>query len=148
MAPDPGDRPSTHAVVRDRLRSLRLVLGLVLLIGLSSMIGASATATPPTVHLHIALWFLGQCAAIAALVASLRLLRRRRFGALPSSRLPRTSDGLVYIAAAVGGALALTAFAPRITTGAASGLDWVIVGLGLVLFAAGLRGAALYLLRP
>jgi len=148
LEPDPKARPvATHARVRDRLRSLRLVLGLVLLIGLSALIGASATATPRTVHLHVGLWFFGQCATIAGAVASLRLLRRRRFGALPSTRLPRTSDGLVYIAATVGGALALTAFAPRLI-GTASGLDWIIVGLGLVLLAAGLRGAALYLLRP
>ena len=145
MEPDPKDR---HARVRDRLRSLRLVLGLMLLLGLSSLIGAKETALPQTVQLHIALWSLGQCSVIAGTVALLRLLRRRRFGALPSSRLPRTSDGLVYIAATVGGALALTAFAPRLATGAASGLDGVIVGLGLVLLGSGLRGAALYLLRP
>ena len=145
MEPDPKDR---HARVRDRLRGLRLLLGLVLLLGISSLIGAKATALPQTIQLHIALWFFGQCAVIVGAVALLRLLRRRRFGALPSSRLPRASDGLVYIAATVGGALALTAFAPRLTTGAAAGHDWLIVGLGLVLLASGLRGAALYLLRP
>jgi len=148
LKPDPKDRPvARHAVVRDRLRSLRIVLGLFLLLGLSSMIGASRTASPSQVQLHMGLWFAAQCAAIAASVAALRWLRRRRFDR-PSSTIPRTSDGLVYIAATVGGALALAAFSPRVFLGPGAALDWLIVVIGLVLLVAGLRGAALYLLRP
>ena len=148
MQADPKDRPAPrHAVVRDRLRSLRLVLGLFLLLGLSSMIGASRTATPTQVQLHTGLWFALQCVMIAGSVAALRWLRRRRFEQ-PSSHVPRTSDGLVYVAATVGGLLALAAFTPRVFTGAGAALDWLIVVIGLVLLIAGLRGAALYLLRP
>lgn len=148
MKPDPKDSPvARHAVVRDRLRSLRIVLGLVLLLGLSSMLGASRTATPSQVQLHIGVWFGVQCLVIAGSVAALRWLRRRRFDR-PSSYMPRTSDGLVYIAATVGGALALAAFSQRVLMGAGAALDWLIVVIGLVLLIAGLRGAALYLLRP
>ncbi|HEY0136001.1 MAG TPA: hypothetical protein VGB85_18070, partial [Nannocystis sp.] len=135
MQPDPKTRlpdRARHEVVRDRLRSLRLILGLILLLGLASMIGASKTATPAVVRTHIALWFLAQCSIIVGAVYLLRLVRRLRFGALPSSCLHRTSDGLVYIAAAVGGALALLAFAPRALAGAATGVDWLVVVIGLV----------------
>ena len=149
MEPDPKTRsPARHDVVRDRLRSLRLILGLSLLLGLASMIGASTTATPAVIRTHIALWFLAQVSVIVGAVYLLRLIRRLRFGELPSSRVRRTSDGLVYIAAAVGGALALLAFAPRVLAGAATAIDWLVVAIGLVLFVAGMRAAVLHVLRP
>ena len=133
--------------MRDRLRSLRLILGLSLLLGLAAMIGASKTATPAVIRTHIALWFLAQCSLVVGAVYLLRLLRRLRFGALPSSRLRRTSDGLVHVAATAGGALALLAFAPRVVSGAATGLDWLVVVTGLVLFIVGVRAAVLHVAR-
>ena len=152
MQPDPKDRPSTavrprHEVVRDRLRSLRLLLGLVLLLGLAAMIGASKTASPAVIRTHIALWFVAQAGVIVGGVYLLRLVRRLRFGALPSTRLRRTSDGLVHVAATVGGTLALVAFAPRVLAGVATGIERVVVVIGLVLFIAGMRAAVLYIAR-
>jgi len=54
----------------------------------------------------------------------------------------------MLVGAGVGGLLGLLGFVPGILAGAASGVDWAIAGLGLLLLAASLREAALYVLRP
>ena len=75
-------------------------------------------------------------------------LRRRRFGARPSSRLRRPSDAILYVAATVGGFLALLGFAPRLLAGGAEGIDACIAAIGGVLLIVGLRAALLHVLRP
>jgi hypothetical protein len=163
---DPGDPPRPSPVrehrpsddprraverihaLQDRLRSLRLLLGLLVLLGLASLVGAARSAPLDGLYLHIALWFAAQLAALAVIVFGLRWLRRRRFGALPSTRLRRTSDALLYLAAAVGGALALLGFVPVIVADAAAGVDWAIAAMGLLLLLAGLRAGVLHVVRP
>lgn len=133
--------------VREVLRITRVVLGLVLLLGISSLAAASRTAAADGLNRGIALWYVGQVAAIGVVVLGLRGLRRLRFGAAPSSSVRATSDGLLAIAACVGGAIALAGFAPGIAAGTARGVDVAIVAIGAVLALAGLRVAALYVLR-
>jgi 4-amino-4-deoxy-L-arabinose transferase-like glycosyltransferase len=133
--------------VREVLRVTRIGLGLVVILGISALLAATATAPLDRLYVGIAAWFFGQVAAIAAVLAGLRAIRRRRFGAAPSSRLRRPSDVMLYVAAAAGGALALAGFAPPIAAGAATGVDVAIAAIGLALALAGLRAAGLYVLR-
>ena len=145
---DPRDDLDRIAAWKQRLYAIRLLLAVVLLLAIASLIGATVTASLDALYLHIGLWFLGQLAAIALTLLGLRALRRRRFGALPSSRARLAGDVLLYIGACVGGLLALLGFVPGILAGTATGVDWAIAGLGLLLLGAGLRAAILYVLRP
>lgn len=142
---DPHEQLQKVQRVRELLRSTRVVLGLIVLLGLSSLAMASGG---PLAGLYgrIFLWFFGQVAAIAAAVALLRALRRRRFGSTSSTRMRAPSDALLAIAAMVGGVIALVGFVPVV--GAGRGIDVAIVAIGTLLAAGGLRAAGLYLLRP
>ena len=151
-----AQHPGSHAALRERLRQLRLSLALLVLLGLAALVGAThsaprSTGSSAALIGHIALWLAAQLALIAALVLGLRWLRRRRFGALPSTRLRRPSDVLLHVGAGLGGALALLGFLPAITAGSAAGsttgLDWVIASTGLVLLAVAVRAAALHVTR-
>lgn len=133
--------------VREALRCTRVGLGLVVLLGLSALVGAGRTAPLDRLYLGIAAWFFGQVAILAALVFGLHAVRRRRFGGRPSTRIRQPSDALLYVAATAGGGLALAGFAPAIAAGAGSGVDLAIAGLGLLLLLGGLRAAALHVLR-
>lgn len=148
-APRDG-RPDLERIarVREHLRALRMLLGLTVLLLIAALVGATATAPLRSLYLHMGLWLLGQVAAILGVVAALRWLRRRRFGARPCARIARPSDAILYIGACLGGALALLGFLPEILGGAATGVAWAIAGLGLALLVAGLRAAILYVLRP
>lgn len=146
--PSPPASPGRIAALNDGLHTLRLLIGLAVLLFISSLLGTITTAAPDTLYLHMVLWFCGQIAGIAVAIATLRWLRRRRFGALPCARVARPRDAILYIAASLGGALALLGFVPVIFAGAASGVDLAIAGLGLLLLCAGLRAAFLYVLRP
>ena len=154
MQADPKDRRDPHddldriAAWKQRLYAIRLLLAVAMLLAIAALIGATVTASVNTLYLHIALWFFGQVAAITLTLLGLRALRRRRFGASPSSRTRRAGDVLLYVGSFVGGLLALLAFAPAILAGVATGIDWAIAGLGLLLLAASLRSAILYVLRP
>lgn len=154
MPADPKDRRDPRedlgriATLKQRLYTLRIGLAVLLLLAIASLIGATVTASLRSLYLHIGLWFLGQLAAIALTLLGLRALRRRRFGALPSSRARIAGDVLLYVGACEGGLLALLAFVPGILAGVAAGVDWAIAGLGLLLLGAGLRAAILYVLRP
>lgn len=132
--------------VREVLRGTRMVLGLIVVLGLSSL-GLATNTAQGRLYAGIAGWFFGQLAILALAAAGLRLLRRRRFGARPSTRVPRTSDALLHVASVAGGLLALllcgyTAMGGRV--------DAITIGagvLGLALLISGLRMAALYVLR-
>lgn len=133
--------------VREVLRGTRMVLGLIVVLGLSSLGIATNTATPDRLYAAIAGWFFGQVVLLALAAAGLRALRRRRFGARPSTRVPRTSDALLHVASVAGGLLALLLCGH---TAAGGGVDAVTIGagvLGLALLISGLRMAALYVLR-
>jgi uncharacterized membrane protein len=145
---DPRAQLARIAGWRQHLHALRLLLAVALLLAIASLIGATTTAGLRSLYLHLALWFLAQIAVIAATLLGLRALRRRRFGAAPSGVVRRPGDVLLHIGACVGGLLALLAFVPGILSGPADGVQWAIAGLGLVLLAAGLRAAILYVLRP
>jgi type IV secretory pathway VirB2 component (pilin) len=147
-APQPG----SHAALRERLRQLRLSLALLVLLGLAALLAASRSApreagSSTALLGHVAGWLAAQLAVIAAILLGLRWLRRRRFGALPSTRLRRPSDVLLHVGAGLGGALALLGFLPALAAGRAAGLDWAIASTGLVLLAVGLRAAALHVTR-
>lgn len=154
MQADPKDRRDPHddldriAAWKQRLYAIRLLLAVVMLLAIAALIGATVTASVNTLYLHIALWFFGQVAAITLTLLGLRALRRRRFGATPSSRARLAGDVLLYVGACAGGLLALLGFVPRILDATASGIDWAIAGLGLLLLGAGLRAAILYVVRP
>jgi len=150
LAPPRDGRPDLERIarVREHLRALRMLLGLTVLLLIGALVGATATAPLRSLYLHMGLWLAGQCAAIVGVVAALRWLRRRRFGARPCARVARPSDAILYIGACLGGALALLGFLPEILGGAATGVAWAIAGLGLALLVAGLRAALLYVLRP
>lgn len=147
MRADPHDQLARIAAWKRRLHATRLLLALLVLLALSSLIGATVTASLRALYLHIALWFFGQLVAILGVLLGLRALRRRRHGAAPSPLVRHLGDVLLYIGA-LGGLLALLGFVPRLLGPAAEAVDWVIAGLGLVLLAAGLRAAILYVLRP
>jgi uncharacterized membrane protein len=154
MQADPRDRRDPRhdlariAAWKQRLYTIRIALAVLVLLAIASLIGATVTASLRSLYLHLGLWFFGQLAAIALTLLGLRALRRRRFGASPSSRTRRAGDVLLYVGSFVGGLLALLAFAPAILAGVATGIDWAIAGLGLLLLAASLRSAILYVLRP
>jgi len=145
---DPRDDLARIAAWKQRMYAIRLLLAVVLLLAMASWIGATVTAGLRSLYLHIGLWFFGQIAAIALTLLGLRALRRRRHGAAPSSRVRLAGDVLLDIGAFVGGLLALLGFVPRILASTATGVDWAIAGLGLVLLGAGLRAAILYVVRP
>jgi uncharacterized membrane protein len=145
---DPRDDLARIAAWKSRLYAIRLLLAVLMLLAIAALIGATVTADLDSLYLHIALWFLGQLAVIALTLFGLRALRRRRFGNAPASHARLAGDVLLYIGACVGGLLALLAFVPRILGGTASGVDWAITGLGLLLLGAGLRAAILYVIRP
>lgn len=145
---DPRDQLATIAAWKQRMHATRLLLAVLVLLALTSLGGATMTASLRSLYLHMALWFLGQLAAIVAALLGLRALRRRRHGEAPSRLVRHLSDVLLYIGASVGGLLALLGFVPRILATTADGVDWAIAGLGLVLLGAGLRAAILYVLRP
>jgi len=145
---DPRDDLDRIAAWQRRLYAIRLLLAVVMLLAIAALIGATMTASLGSLYLHIAMWSFGQIAAIALTLLGLRALRRRRFGATPSSRARLAGDVLLSIGACVGGLLALLGFVPRILGATASGIDWAIAGLGLLLLGAGLRAAILYVVRP
>lgn len=153
MPADPKDRSDPHralarlGALSDGLRSARLLLGLLVVIALASIVGAARTAAVDSLYLHIGGWFVGQCLVIVGACLGLAALRRRRFGARPSTRLRRPSDALLYVAATMGGTLALLGFVPAILAGTAAGTDLAIAALGAVLLIAGLRAAILHVLR-
>jgi hypothetical protein len=154
MPADPKDssdpRRTLRAIftLRDGLRAFRLLLGLVVLLFISSLVGAGLTADLRSLYLHMALWCIGQCTVVALCVLALRRLRTHRFGALPSPRIRDTGDVLLHVDAVLGGLLALLGFLPRILAARPEPLDWIIVALGVALLIAGLRGALLHVLRP
>ncbi|MBA3545946.1 MAG: hypothetical protein H0T76_05660 [Nannocystis sp.] len=145
---DPRDQLAAIERWKRRLYATRLLLAVLLLLAIASLVGATTTAGPRSLYPHLALWFFGQIAVIAATLLGLRALRRRRFGLVTGSRARPAGDVLLYIGSCVGGLLALLGFAPRILAGTAQGVDWAIAGLGLLLLGAGLRAAILYVLRP
>lgn len=150
--PAPPLDPARHALLRERIRGLRLLLGLLVLLGLAALLGASRSAARGTgssaeLTLHLALWLAAQLAAIALIVLSLRWLRRRRLGPLPSTRLRRPGDVLLHLDAGLGGAVALLGFGPAIAAGRATPLDWAIAVTGVLLLALGLRAALLHVTR-
>lgn len=154
MPPDPKDRREDPRrslrrifAAREGMRALRMLLGLLVLIVLASLVGASLTADAGSLYLHLFLWCAGQVAAIVLAVLALRRLRARRF-AEPSTRMRDPADVLLHIDAVLGGLVALLGFGPRIAADPTPNLDWAIVGLGLLLLATGLRGAVLYVRRP
>ncbi len=130
--------------VRDGLRALRMLLGLLVLLFIASLVGASSTADPSSLYLHMTLWALAQLVLIALSLFVLRALRARRFGAVPSTRIRDAADVLLHIDATLGGLVALLGFGPQLALGGAPGIDWLIAGIGLVLLLAGLRGAVMY----
>lgn len=154
MQADPRDRRDPRrdldriAAWKQRLYTIRIALAVLVLLAIASLIGATVTASLRSLYLHIGLWFFGQLAAIALTLIALRALRRRRFGLSPSSRTRRDGDVLLYVGSFVGGLLALLGFVPTILAGLATGIDWAIASLGLLLLAASLRSAILYVLRP
>ena len=154
MPADPKDRSDPRRALRaifslrDGLRALRLLLGLVVLLFISSLVGAGLTADFRSLYLHMALWCAGQLALVTVGLLALRHLRARRFGDLPSRRIRTPGDVLLHVDAVLGGALALLGFLPAIVADTTPRVDWLIVGLGLVLLAAGLRGAVLHVSRP
>lgn len=154
MPADPKDRSDPQRALRaifslrDGLRALRLLLGLVVLLFISSLVGAGLTGDFRSLYLHMALWCGGQLAVVLVGLLALRHLRARRFGATPSPRIRNAGDVLLHVDAVLGGALALLGFLPRALAERTPGVDWLILGLGLVLLAAGLRGAVLHVLRP
>lgn len=129
------------AHVREVLRCMRLILGLIVVLGISALYAATRTVSPTHVYAGIAAWFFGQAAILALVILGLRALRRRRFGTTTSSRIHGTSDALLYAAAGAGGALALTMFAGDVVAGP---LALATAVLGVVLLTGGLRGAWLY----
>lgn len=133
--------------VREALRSTRMALGLVVLLGLSSLFAAAATCRPEQMYAGIAAWLFGQVVVLAVAVAGLRGLRRRRFGARPSPRIRRTSDALLHVAATAGGLLALAVFVPNVIEGRADAGTIAAACLGTALLVSGLRTAWLYALR-
>ena len=154
MQPDPRDRrdPRDDLAAIERwkrlLYAVRLGIAVVLLLAIGALVGGITTGDAHTMYLHIALWFVGQSAVIAAVLLGLRALRRRRHGAVPSGHVRLAGDVLLYVGSCVGGLLALLALVPRILAGTAEGVEWLIAGLGLALLVAGLRVAILYVLRP
>jgi hypothetical protein len=132
--------------VREVLRCTRVVLGLVVLLGLSSLYLASAGPIAG-MYARIFLWLAIQALAIAGVVFILRAIRRRRFGAAPSARIRKPSDALLAVAATVGGTIALVGFTPDLLAGSGRAIDLAIVGIGALLAAGGLRIAGLYVLR-
>jgi hypothetical protein len=154
MRPDLQDRQDPRAQLariaawKQRMHATRLLLAVLVLLALSSLGGATLTASLRSLYLHMGLWFFGQVGAIVAALLGLRALRRRRHGLAPSGLVRHVSDVLLHVGAAVGGLLALLGFVPRILTGPAEAVDWAIAALGLLLLGAGLRAAILYVLRP
>ena len=154
MPPDPRDRRGDPRrslrrvfAVRDGLRVLRMSLGLLVLLAVASLLGASLTADADSLPLHIGLWAAGQVTAIVLVLLALRRLRARRFSE-PSTRMRDPADALLHIDALLGGLVALLGFGPRVAADPAPSIDWAILGLGLLLLVAGLRGALLYVRRP
>jgi hypothetical protein len=148
----PAPDPAAIDRFRERIRGLRMLLGLLVLLGLAAMQAATRSAPRGTgerglLLAHLGLWLAVQLAAIALLVLGLRWLRRRRFGARPSTRLRRPSDVLLHLDAGLGGAVALIGFGPAILGPNPSPLDWLIAAAGVLLLAVGLRAAVLHVTR-
>lgn len=148
----PAPAQDRHGVLRERIRGLRMLLGLLILQGLAALLGATRSAprgagNSVTITLHLALWFTAQLALLALIVLGLRWLRRRRLGLQPSTRLRRRSDVLLHLNAGLGGAVALLGFGPAIASGQATPLAWAIATTGVLLLALGLRAALLHVTR-
>lgn len=137
---------------RERIRGLRMLLGLLVLLGLAAMQAATrsaprGTGERGTLVAHLGLWLAVQLIVITILVFGLRWLRHRRFGARPSTRLRRPSDVLLHLDAGLGGAVALLGFGPAILRPGPAPLAWLIAAAGVVLLAVGLRAAVLHVAR-
>lgn len=133
--------------VRETLRSTRLVLGLFVLLGLSSLFAATTTVAVDSLVAGIAGWFFAQVATLGLAALGLRALRRRRFGSRPSTRIHHTSDALLVVSAVAGGSLALLGFLPDVLHGRTKPMSLIILTLGAVLLLGGLRSAILYVAR-